>query len=44
MTSRDNRLDDDCDSVADNDVDDNDDSTTGNNLNDDGFCRDGQQQ
>ena len=44
MTSTGNRLDDDCDSVADNDIDDDDDSTTGNDLDDDGFCRDGRQQ
>ena len=44
MTSTGNRLDDDCDSVADNDIDNNDDSTTGNDLDNDGFCRDGRQQ
>ncbi len=43
MTSTGNRLDDDCDSVADDDIDDDDDSTTGN-CDDDGFCRDGRQQ
>ncbi len=44
MTSTGNRLDDDCDSVADDNIEDDDDSTTGNDLDDDGFCRDGQQQ
>ena len=36
MMSTGDRLDDDCDSVADYDVDDNDDSTTGDDLDDDG--------
>ena len=44
MTSTGDRLDDDCNSVADDYVNDNDESTTGNELDDDGFCRDGQQQ
>ena len=44
MTSTGDRLDDDCDSMADDDVDDNDESTTGNKLDDDGFCRDRRQQ
>jgi hypothetical protein len=37
------RLNDDCDSVADNNVDNDDDSTTGDDLDNDGVCRDGQQ-
>ena len=44
MASTGNRLDDDCDSVADDNVEDNDDSMTGNDLNDDGFCCNGRQQ
>ena len=39
MTSTGDRLDDDCDSVADDDVDNDYDSTTGNDLDDDGICR-----
>ena len=44
MMSTGDRLDDDCDSVADDDVNDNDESTMGNELDNDGFCRDRQQQ
>ena len=43
MTSTGDRLDDDCNSVADNDVNDDDDSTTGGDLDDGGIYRDGQQ-
>ena len=44
MTSTGDRLDDDCDSVADDDVEDDDDSMAGNDPDDDGFCRNGRQQ
>jgi hypothetical protein len=43
MMSTGDRLDDDCDSVADDDVNDDDDRTTGDDLDNDGVCRDGQQ-
>ena len=42
MMSTGDRLDDDCNSVADDNVDDDDDSTTGNNLDNDVVCCDGQ--
>ena len=44
MTSTGDRLNDDCDSVADNDVEDDDDSMAGNDPDDDGFCCNGRQQ